>query len=330
MKNKSQFRGLSVVIPVYNERENVSRLYEKLKKVLLRFPHPYEIIVVDDGSEDGTFDVLKSIAQKDRHFRVIRLRRNFGQSAAMAVGFRASRGEKIITLDGDLQNDPEDIPRLLKKLDQGYDVVSGWRKKRKDKMLVRKIPSWIANRLICSVTDVQLHDTGCALKAFRKEVVDRIRLYGELHRFLPALARVEGASITEMVVRHHPRQFGKSKYNLTRTFKVLMDMTSLYLFLKHLRNPLRFFGSMAMGFFCIAILLCVWIAYLIGFRRVPLIELNVLVTLVFLCFVAGFQWMFIGIVASLVVRTGNRKFGILFQPMVQKGKVVYGRSKGAL
>jgi len=315
MKKNSNSIALSIVIPVYNERENVSRLYEKLKDVLSHFRNSYEIIVVDDGSQDGTFEILKSIAQKDPCFRVIRLRRNFGQSAAMAVGFRMSRGEKIITMDGDLQNDPEDIPLLLQKLEEGYDVVSGWRKNRKDKMLVRKIPSWIANRLICSVTDVRLHDTGCALKAFRKEVVDRIRLYGELHRFLPALARVEGASITEMVVRHHPRRFGRSKYNLTRTFKVLMDMTSLYLFLKHLRNPLRFFGSMAMGFFGIAMLLCVWIAYLAGIRHFPLLDLNVLVTLVFLFFVAGFQWMFIGIVATLVVRTGNREWGILFQRM---------------
>lgn len=315
MKRKPRSIALSIVIPVYNERENVSRLYEKLKKVLSCFRDPWEIIIVDDGSQDGTFDVLKTIALKDPHFRVIRLRRNFGQSAALAVGFRNARGEKIVTMDGDLQNDPEDISLLLQKLDQGYDVVSGWRKHRKDKMLVRKIPSWIANRLICSVTDVRLHDTGCALKAFRKEVIDRIRLYGELHRFLPALARVEGASITEMVVRHHPRRFGRSKYNLTRTFKVLMDMTSLYLFLKHLRNPLRFFGSIAMGFLGVAILLCIWIAYLAGIRHLPLIELNVLVTLVFLCFVAAFQWMFIGVVASLVVRTGNRELGALFQRM---------------
>lgn len=318
MKEKSHSIALSIVIPVYNERENVSRLYEKLKSVLFHFPYGYEILVVDDGSKDGTFGVLKNIAQKDKRFRVIRLRRNFGQSAAMAVGFRAARGKKIITMDGDLQNDPEDIPLLLQKLEQGYDVVSGWRKNRKDKMLVRKIPSWIANRLICSVTDVRLHDTGCALKAFRKEVVDRIRLYGELHRFLPALARVEGASITEMVVRHHPRRFGKSKYTLTRTFKVLMDMTSLYLFLKHLRNPLRFFGSMAVFFFGIAILLCLWIAYLASIRHIPVLELNVLVTLVFLFFVAGFQWMFIGIISTLVVRTGNRELGVLFQRMEEE------------
>jgi hypothetical protein len=209
-------------------------------------------------------------------------------------------------MDGDLQNDPRDIPRLLEKLEEGYDVVSGWRKQRKDRLLIRKIPSWLANRLICSVTDVSLHDTGCALKVFKREVILGIRLYGELHRFLPALARVEGARIAEIVVSHHPRRFGKSKYNLTRTFRVLMDLASLNLFLKYLRNPLRYFGKISALFFGLGLLGIGWIVYQTGVIGTLLMDLNVSITLIFLLWVAGFQLLFLGLVASLIVKTGER------------------------
>jgi glycosyltransferase involved in cell wall biosynthesis len=297
---------VSVVAPIYNERENLPLLYKSIRKVLESTRRSYEMVFVDDGSSDGTRDILRRLAAKDRRLRAVLFRRNFGQSAAMAAGFRASRGAVVVTLDGDLQNDPRDIPALLRKLDEGYDVVSGWRRDRKDKLFIRKVPSRIANRLICSVTDVRLHDTGCSLKAFRREVVDQIRLYGELHRFLPALARVEGARIAEIVVRHHPRRFGRSKYNLTRTFRVLMDLSSLNLFLKYLRNPLRFFGKVGAAFFAFGIAASVWAgARLAG--GAPLLDLNVAVTLVFLFFVAAFQWLFLGAVASLVVATGRRR-----------------------
>jgi glycosyltransferase involved in cell wall biosynthesis len=298
---------VSVVVPIYNERENVTLLYRSLKDVLKTLGRETEMVFVDDGSTDGTRDVLRGLAARDKALRVVLFRRNFGQSAAMAAGFRASRGEVVVTLDGDLQNDPADIPQLLSKIEEGYDVVSGWRKDRKDKLFIRKIPSRLANWLICSVTDVRLHDTGCSLKAFRRDVVDRIRIYGELHRFLPALARVEGARISEIVVRHHPRRFGKSKYNLTRTFRVLMDLSTLNLFLKYLRNPFRFFGSVGAWFFLAGAAACAWIGHRVLVAGAPFADVNVEVTLVFLCFVAGFQWLSLGAIASLIVKTGHRR-----------------------
>lgn len=303
----SKSGSVSVVVPIYNERENVALLHRSLRDTLKTLRRKTEIVFVDDGSSDGTREVLRTLAAGDKSLRVVLFRRNFGQSAAMAAGFRASRGDIVVTMDGDLQNDPADIPQLLSKIEEGYDVVSGWRKDRKDKLLLRKIPSRLANRLICSVTDVRLHDTGCSLKAFRREVVDRIRIYGELHRFLPALARVEGARISEMVVRHHPRRFGKSKYNITRTFRVLLDLSTLNLFLKYLRNPFRFFGKIGAGFFFTGFAVCAWIAHQMIVRGVSPAGVNVAVTLAFLCFVAGFQWLSLGAVASLIVKTGRRR-----------------------
>lgn len=299
--------SFSVVIPVFNERENVTILFESTKGVFDKLKKSYEIIFIDDGSTDGTREILRELSSKYTFLRLILFRRNFGQSAAMAAGFRASRGSIVITMDGDLQNDPEDIPILLKKLEEGYDVVSGWRKERKDKLLLRRVPSRIANKLICSITDIWLHDTGCALKAYRREVIDRIRLYGELHRLIPALARVEGARITEVAVKHHSRRFGKSKYNLTRTFRVLMDLTSLNIFLKYLRNPLRFFGRIGVWFLLVGILGACWVGYSIFVDGVLLSDLNVVVTLIFLLWVAGFQFLFLGLMASLIVRTGDRR-----------------------
>ena len=308
MKRSMKESGsVSVVVPIYNERENVAPLYRSIRDVLRMLGRKTEMVFVDDGSSDGTREVLRGLAARDRSLRVVLFRRNFGQSAAMAAGFRASRGDVVVTMDGDLQNDPADIPQLLSKIEEGADVVSGWRRDRKDRLFLRKIPSRLANRLICSVTDVRLHDTGCSLKAFRREVVDRIRIYGELHRFLPALARVEGARIGEMVVRHHPRRFGKSKYNLTRTFRVLMDLSTLNLFLKYLRSPFRFFGKIGGGFFLAGLAVCAWIGHRMIIRNVPPADVNVEVTLAFLCFVAGFQWISLGAVASLIVNTGRRR-----------------------
>jgi len=304
--SKDQNIQVSVVVPLYNERENAPRLYSALHSVLTGMNKRYEIIFIDDGSKDGTRDELRKISQRDTHVRSILLRRNFGQSAAMAVGFKLCRGEIVVTMDGDLQNDPKDIPMLLEKIKEGHDVVAGWRKDRKDKLIIRKVPSQIANKLICSVTDIQLHDTGCALKAFRKEVIKGIRLYGELHRFLPALSKVEGARITEVVVDHHPRQFGKSKYNITRTFRVLMDLSSLNIFLKYIRNPLRYFGRIGVWFLFSGTLPAGFVGYRMVFDQVEFITLNVLVTLVFLLWVAGLQFFFLGLVASLIVRTGQR------------------------
>jgi glycosyltransferase involved in cell wall biosynthesis len=305
IKEKKLF--ISVVVPVYNEKENIQLLYRDIKNVLRKLDCLYEIIFIDDGSTDGTRDMLKMLTQNDPNLCVVLFRKNFGQSAAMAAGFKISSGEIIITMDGDLQNDPEDIPRLLEKMNEGYDVISGWRRDRKDKLLLRKIPSKIANRLICSVTDIQLHDTGCSLKAFRREVIEQIRLYGELHRFLPALARVEGARISEIVVSHHKRRFGKSKYNITRTFRVIMDLTSLNLFLKYLKNPFRYFGKIGLYVFSVGIIGILWLIYQVLIKNTLLIELNVFITLIFLLWVIGFQFIFLGLVANLIVKTGDRK-----------------------
>ncbi|HDP99134.1 MAG TPA: glycosyltransferase [bacterium] len=305
--------NISIVVPIYNEEENVALLHSAISEVMRGLNQSYEIIMVDDGSQDGTLTQLRRIQKTDPRLRIIKFRGNFGQSAAMAAGFEAARGEFVVAMDGDLQNDPKDIPMLLRKLEEGFDVVSGWRKNRKDKLVLRKIPSKIANRLICSITGVRLHDTGCSLKAFRREVIKRIRLYGELHRFIPALAKLEGARITEVVVNHHPRKFGKSKYNITRTFRVLMDLTSLNLFLKHLRNPVRFFGSLALIALMIAFFTTIWAARIWMENNFETATINILITLVFLLVFTAFQFVFIGLLASLIVHTGKKKLFYLIE-----------------
>jgi glycosyltransferase involved in cell wall biosynthesis len=298
---------LSVVVPLYNEEENVELLWERLYNVLKDVHRSYEVIFVDDGSKDGTRDKLRRLARQHPNLRVILFRANFGQSAAMAAGFEATRGDIVIAMDGDLQNDPADIPVLLEKMAEGYDVVSGWRKNRRDKLLLRKIPSKIANRLICSITDVRLHDTGCSLKAFRGEMLRRISLYGELHRFIPALTRMEGARIAELPVRHHARQFGKSKYNLTRTFRVIMDLTTIRLLMRHLRNPLSFFVKFSVICFLGSLL-----AFSIALNKVmvqnkSLSDVNILVTLVILLAATSVQFMFFGLIGRLIVESGSRR-----------------------
>ncbi len=298
---------VSIVIPIYNEEENVKLLFDSITESMQTMNNEYEIIMVDDGSTDQTYHILKSLQQNDDHLKIIKFRTNFGQSAAMAAGFEAAKGNYVVAMDGDLQNDPKDIPKLLEKLNEGYDVVSGWRKNRKDKLIIRKVPSKIANRLICSVTKVKLHDTGCSLKAFRREVIKRISLYGELHRFIPALARIEGAKITEIVVNHHPRKFGQSKYNITRTFRVLMDLASLNLFLKYLKNPLQFFGLLSMGFLFLALITTIWAGQTLIANDYVTSSVNILITMIFLLVVTTFQFLFIGLLAALIVYTGKKK-----------------------
>ncbi len=304
---------LSVVVPIYNELLNIEPLYEAVCAALANFDKPWELVLVDDGSTDGSREKLQELAERDPRVRVVLFRRNFGQSAAMAAGFEHARGRVVVTMDGDLQNDPADIPALLQKLDEGYDVVSGWRKNRQDKLFVRKVPSWLANRLICSVTGVKLHDTGCSLKAYRREIIDRIRLYGELHRFIPALARIEGARITELPVKHHPRRFGKSKYNITRTYKVLMDLLTLNIFLKYERNPLYFFGWLA-------ILSVLAGTATLGAMGVQVLRgmadpgvTNVLLTVTFVLLVSGVQFTLLGLVAKLIVASGDRRLTYLVE-----------------
>ena len=304
---KQEELDLSIVVPIYNEEENVALLHEAITDVVKNLDLTYELILVDDGSTDRTMEIMRGIQKGDPNLKVIKFRGNFGQSAAMAAGFEAARGKTVVAMDGDLQNDPRDIPNLLKKLDEGYDVVSGWRKNRKDKLIVRKVPSRIANRLVCSVTGVKLHDTGCSLKAFRREIIKRISLYGELHRFIPALAKLEGAKITEIVVNHHPRKYGKSKYNITRTFRVIMDLTTLNLFLKHLKNPLRFFGGLAALSLLLAFFTTIWAGMTFLSNNFEPASMNVLITLVFLLVVTMFQFVFLGLLATLIVHTGKKK-----------------------
>ncbi len=309
-----------MVVPLYNEVDNVRPLVGAIVATLRDQGLSYEVILVDDGSTDGTADVLREVQARYEHIVVIRLRTNFGQSPALAAGFARARGEVVVTMDGDLQNDPRDIPRLLQTLEQGYDVVSGWRKKRQDGFLIRRIPSMLANRLVCRITGVYLHDTGCALKAYRGEIVRRLHLYGEMHRFIPALSKMEGAQIAELVVNHHPRRFGKSKYNLSRTFRVMLDLLTLHLLMRHVRNPLRFFGPIGALFALGAVLAAVGTLVLVGVNG-DVFSLNVLLTLIFLLLVSAFQFLFLGLVAKLIVETGRRREDYFFelQPSVRLG-----------
>jgi glycosyltransferase involved in cell wall biosynthesis len=298
---------LSVVVPFYNEEENAVRLYEKIKSALAGTHFTYELLFVDDGSCDDTRECLKRLAREDSTVKAILFRANFGQSAAMAAGFEQSQGEIVVAMDGDLQNDPRDIPVLMDRLEQGYDVVSGWRKHRKDGYLLRKVPSKLANRLIGSLTDVRLHDTGCSLKAFRGDLLRRMSLYGEMHRFIPALLRIEGAQISEIPVRHHARQFGESKYNLSRTFRVIMDLTTIRLFMKHLKNPLTFFAPVSFVFFLAGLVALYQMVHKLMVSGYLFEDVNVLLILIVLCWVSGLQFLFFGLIGRLIVGSGTRR-----------------------
>ncbi len=293
---------LSIVIPVYNEEENIPKLYEELKEVLEKLGKDYEIIFIDDGSTDRTYEILKEIASKDKRVKVIRFRRNYGQTAAMYAGFQYAEGDVIITMDGDLQNDPRDIPKLLEKIEEGYDIVSGWRKNRKDKFLTRILPSKIANWLISKVTGVKLHDYGCTLKAYRKEVAKNYRLYGDMHRFLPAVAKSFGAKITEVVVNHRPRIYGRSKYGIGRTIRVILDILLVKFLNDYLNKPMYAFGGigllmMGLGFLIMLYLSVEKIFFGASIGNRPLLILGVLL------FLSGLQLLSTGIIAEVVIRT---------------------------
>ena len=240
MKNPNQL--ISIIIPVFNESESIGYLLDEVLCVMNSNKLLFEIVVVNDGSQDNTSNVLDELTNKIKELSVISLRTNYGQTAAMAAGFDNSNGEILITLDGDLQNDPNDIPKLISHINEGYDLICGWRYDRKDKLINRRIPSKIANKLIANVTGLKLHDYGCSLKAFKKEIVNDIKLYGELHRFLPVLAKIEGAKIKEIKVNHRSRQYGFSKYGIDRTFRVLMDLLTVWFMTKFLTRPMYGFG----------------------------------------------------------------------------------------
>lgn len=293
---------VSVVIPLFNEEESLEPLYLQLVAVLDKLDHSYEIVFVDDGSRDHSFQVLKQIHERDPHVRVIRFRRNFGQSAAFAAGFDFARGEVIITMDADLQNDPNDIPHLLDKINEGFDVVSGWRVHRQDKFVTRRIPSKIANALIGQVTGVHLHDYGCSLKAYRYDVVKNIKLYGEMHRFIPALASWMGTEVAEIPVNHHARQFGKSKYGLGRIVRVILDLLTVKFLLQYATRPAQMFGFLGLSSLALGTLIGAYLAVLklafnqsIGNR--PLLLFSVLMI------VFGVQLITTGLIGELLVRT---------------------------
>jgi glycosyltransferase involved in cell wall biosynthesis len=293
---------LSVFLPVYNEEDNIIPLNEKLRQSLDQLGRSYEIIYVDDGSTDDSLARLREVAAADSRVRVISFRRNYGQTAAMSAGISHARGDILIPMDADLQNDPADISRLLEKLDEGYDVVSGWRKDRQDKWLTRKIPSSFANRLISRISGVALHDYGCSLKAYRREVIADVKLYGEMHRFIPIYARWAGARVTEIAVTHHPRAAGKSKYGLSRTIKVVFDLITIKFMASYLTKPLYLFG--AAGMTCLAVSF-LSLAGALYYRFVHDVHLNrmPLATLAMIMFAMGVQFIFMGLLAEMMVRT---------------------------
>lgn len=290
-----------MVIPLYNEADGLELLLEQLLEVMRPMGEPFELVLIDDGSTDGTDERLQQLARDTPELVAVLLRRNYGQTPAMAAGFDVSRGRVIVTMDGDLQNDPDDIPRIVNRLREGYDLVSGWRHQRQDKELSRKLPSKLANRLIGKVTGVRLHDYGCSLKAYRRELVEDMNLYGELHRFLPALASIEGARIDEIKVSHRARQFGQSKYGIDRTFRVLMDLLTIWFLQRFLTQPMHVFGfagllaiitSVLMSFYLLVVKLA---GNDIGAR--PLLLLSVVLGL------AGVQMFCLGLLGEMLMRT---------------------------
>jgi glycosyltransferase involved in cell wall biosynthesis len=292
---------VSVVIPVHDEADNVSPLFERLVPRLDELGRTWEVIVVDDGSRDGTYAELNRLATDDSRIKLVKLRRNYGQTAALAAGFDHARGEIVVPMDGDLQNDPADIAPLLDKIGEGYDVVSGWRKDRQDNV-VRRFPSRVANWLIGRVTGVRLHDYGCTLKAYRRDIVEETRLYGEMHRFLPALAHQAGARITEIPVRHHARTSGRSKYGLSRTLKVLLDLMTVKFLSVWSTKPSYVFGGSGLVLCSFGSLFVAWTAYQRLFNGIYVYRQPSLIVGVFL-FTIGFNMILLGLLAELIVRT---------------------------
>lgn len=293
---------ISVIIPVFNEAENISPLCEKLTSVMNDIKRDYEVIFIDDGSSDDTLSVLRPICMKNPRIKFISFSRNFGQTSALSAGIDFSKGKIIVPMDGDLQNDPEDIPVLLRKIEEGYDVVSGWRKDRKDPFLKRRLPSIIANKIISFIGGVQIHDHGCTLKAYRKDILRNIRLYGEMHRFIPVYARWVGARVAEIPVHHHPRKFGSSKYGVNRVFKVILDLMVVKFLLSYSQKPIYIFGGM--GFLMIfgSILSGAYAVYLKLFRGVSFILTPMPILTVFLL-VLGFVSILMGFLAEVLIRT---------------------------
>lgn len=293
---------ISILIPLYNEVDNIFPLVEKLIKTLIKTEKPYEVIFIDDGSTDGTLDVLIECCKRNPNIKIISLTRNFGQTAALSAGIDACKGDIVIPMDGDLQNDPEDILLLLKKMDEGYDVVSGWRKNRKDPFFSRRLPSIIANKIISLISGVHLHDYGCTLKAYRKEILKNIRLYGEMHRFVPIYANWVGAQVTEIPVHHYPRQSGSSKYGIERVFKVILDLMVVKFLMSYSQKPIYVFGGMGLLMIFGAFLSGLFALYLKYFKGTSFI-LTPLPLLFVLLLILGFFSILMGFLAEIMTRT---------------------------
>jgi glycosyltransferase involved in cell wall biosynthesis len=292
----------SVVVPLLNEEENLEALYSQLDQALSGLGKTYELIFIDDGSSDGSFAILQELAQRDSHVRLVQLRRNFGQTAAFSAGFDCARGEVIITMDADLQNDPADIPMLLERMEEGYDIVSGWRVHRQDQFLKRRLPSKIANALISRLTGVKLHDYGCSLKAYRRDVIKGLRLYGEMHRFIPALASWMGVQVAEVPVNHRARTAGRSKYGLSRTIRVVLDLLTVKFLLNYSTRPVQVFGFLGAICFGLGTAIGLYLSALKIFFGAGLSDRPLLLLAVLLV-VLGVQLIIMGLLGELVVRT---------------------------
>ena len=299
---------ISVVIPLYNEAPNLPTLYDELTSVLEATAQSYELILVDDGSTDETYEILEGLHGRDDRVVVIRLRRNFGQTAGFAAGLEQARGRFVVTLDGDLQNDPRDIPTLLAKLDEGYDIVCGWRRDRKDPWLTRRVPSMMANWLISTTTGVRLHDYGCSLKVFRAEVVKPLRLYGEMHRFIPAIASEQGVQIAELVVNHRARRYGRSKYGLSRTIRVVFDLVTVKFLLSYSTRPLQMFGPPGLLLGLVGTGVIGYLGYVRLFAGQAISDRPLLLLGILLVF-TGVQLVTIGLLAELQARTYHESQG---------------------
>ena len=299
---------LSIVIPLFNEEENIPLLYDELTEVLANRDEEYEIIFIDDGSSDKSLLLLKELQEKDNHLVIVSFRKNFGQTAAMAAGFDYARGDVIITMDADLQNDPRDIPKLLEQIAAGNDVVTGWRFDRKDAFINRRLPSIIANKIISKTTGVNLHDYGCTLKAFKKEIIKNVKLYGEMHRFIPAIASGMGIDFTEVKVNHRPRRFGSTKYGISRTIRVILDLITVKFLLSYATRPIQVFGLMGFISGGIGFLIALIMTFQRQFMGVPLADRPLLFLAVLLIFV-GFQFVSLGLIAELQARTYHESQG---------------------
>jgi glycosyltransferase involved in cell wall biosynthesis len=300
--NQTIKETISVLIPIFNEEENISPLYDKLTTALKKAGRPYEVIFIDDGSSDGSLEILLDISQKDPNVKTISLSRNFGQTAALSAGIDLSKGEILIPMDGDLQNDPEDILSLLQKMGEGYDVVSGWRKDRKDPFLTRRLPSMIANKIISLIGGVRLHDYGCTLKAYKRDILKNIRLYGEMHRFIPIYAQWVGARVSEIPVKHYLRKSGSSKYGMSRIFKVILDLMVVKFLLSYSQKPIYVFGGMGLLMILGTILSGGFAIYLKLFKGVSFI-LTPLPLLCVLLLMLGFLSILMGFLAEILTRT---------------------------